>query len=65
MSAHSKSCFLTLGYKGHYIHSHYDSNIRAEVVRWQDAGSYKCYPVKSYRAAQLAITWHVKENDHE
>ena len=65
MSAYSKSCFITLGYKGHYIHSHYDSDLKAEVVRWQDAATLKCYPATTWRAAQLAITKHVKEKSIE
>ena len=39
MSAYSKSCFITLGYKGHYIHSHYDSDLKAEVVRVAGCGN--------------------------
>ena len=65
MSAYSKSCFLTLGYKGHYIHSHYDSDLKAEVVGWQDAATLECYPATTWRAAQLAITKHVKEKSIE
>ena len=56
MSAYSKSCFLTLGYKGHYIHT-YDSDLKAEVVGGRMRQPL-VLPRPTWRAAQLAITKH-------
>ena len=31
----SKDTFWTIGYKGHYIHGHYDRDLKREVIEVQ------------------------------
>lgn len=60
-------CFLTRQYKGCFIHTH-SMRVRggdiSEVVTWNPLG-YGTQMVKSYRAAQLAITKYLKEKECE
>ena len=65
MSAYSKDYYKISYYKGHYIHGYRDNERMETVVEWQDAATGECYRVKSWRAAQLAITKHVKEKSIE
>lgn len=54
-----KSSFLTQSYKGHYIHSHYDGDLKREFVRIQvmrPDGGFTLYDAKSVHAAKYKIT---------
>ena len=54
-----KSCFQTQSYRGHYIHSHYDRNLKREVFEIQvmrPDGGFTLYSAKSLRAAKCKIT---------
>jgi hypothetical protein len=55
----NKDCFFTMAYKGHYIHSHYDRDLKREVVRYQimkPDGSFNLYDAKSIHAAKYRIS---------
>ena len=57
-----KDCFVTRAYKGHYIHSYYDRGTQKRTVVQVQIGNEAPREVKSWLAAQMAITKHVKEN---
>lgn len=46
-------------YRGHFIHGSTVNGV--EWISWQNSTTYDVTYVKSYRAAQLAITKHIKE----
>ena len=52
--------FCTRKYKGGFIHTCYDRDLKKEVVRWQMPNEVP-HDVKSYRAAQLAITQAIRK----
>lgn len=60
----SKDTFWIIGYKGHYIHGHYDRDLKREVieVQWMfsDKG-FELYTVRSLLSAKRLITKKLKE----
>ena len=47
--------FYTIGYKGCYIHAHYDRDMKREVFRIQTPAGHS-YEASSLRAAKYRIT---------
>lgn len=48
--------FVTRSYKGGFIHSYYDRDLKQEVVTYRLPFDDTRYPAKSWRAAQILIT---------
>lgn len=48
---------FTNGYKGGFIHGKFDT----DKVTYQLPNDYASYPANTYRAAQIAITNHLKK----
>lgn len=62
----SKDTFWTLGYKGHYIHGHYDRDLKREVieVQWMlPDGGFNLYKAKSLHGAKCRITRLVNQQE--
>lgn len=55
----SKDTFWTVPYKGHYIHGHYDRELRREVIRIQimkSDGGFTTYSARTLQAAKYRIS---------
>jgi hypothetical protein len=58
-----KDTFWCKGYKGHFIHGHYDRDLNKEVIRIQvmkPDGGFTMYDAKSFHSAKYKITRFMK-----